>query len=167
MNDIYQKLSKLVPKRSASGSSHEMKSKSVDRLEVLSFSVALHLYMAFYLFLFKQGILQMLIYQIFATGALYGTFQYNFFSFFTHPFLHHHLHDIVIPQTVYTVVHLYLLTSGLPLYILFTGNIGFSIVSSQYFGNVEHEESRKIQSLLNIFVYLTKYFVHQMILLLF
>ncbi len=139
------------------------KSKIVDSVEVLSFSILLHMYMGFYLFLISQPFIAMIVYQAFVFGVSYSLFQYNFFYFIFHPFFQNHSKDIVMPQILYTFFHYYILFHNYPFYITIFMNIIMYHLSNSYFENTEHIESKKIRTFMNILVYFMKFFYIKMI----
>ncbi len=139
------------------------KSKVVDSVEILSFSTQLHLYMGFYLFLWNQPLIGMCIYQLFAFILTQSLFQYNFFSFIFHPFFKNHMKDIVLPQTLYTIFDYYILTTKYNHYFLIIMNMILYTFSNQYFQNIEHNDSKKVRTFMNILIYFLKFSYVQII----
>jgi hypothetical protein len=133
------------------------KSKIVDSVEILSFSTQLHLYMGFYLFLWNQPLIGMCIYQLFAFILTQSLFQYNFFSFVFHPFFKNHMKDIVLPQTLYTLFDYYILTTSYNHYFIIIMNMILYTFSNQYFKNIEHNDSKKVRTFMNILIYFLKF----------
>lgn len=133
------------------------KSQIVDSVEILSFSSQLHLYMGFYLFLWNQPFIGMCIYQLFAFILAQSLFKYNFFSFVFHPFFKNHMKDIVLPQTLYTIFDYYILTSKYNNYFIFLMNMILYTFSNEYFKNVEHHDSQKVRTFMNILIYFIKF----------
>ena len=146
---------------------HLVSSKVIDSMEVLSFSLLMHGYMGFYLFLFNQPFIAMAIYQAFACGLSYSLFQYNFFHFLFHPFFHSHLKDIVLPQTLYTLFHYYILFQNYPIYVTLFINMIMYHMSNSYFQDIEHNESKKIRTFMNLLAYFAKFFYMKMLYTLF
>jgi hypothetical protein len=139
------------------------RSKVIDSMEVLSFSIILHFYMGFYLFLMNQPFVAMMVYQAFICGISYSLFEYNFFYFVFHPFFKNHNKSIVLPQILYTLFHYYILLHSYPFYITIFINIVMYHLSNSYFHNIEHIESKKIRTFMNIFIYFLKFFYIKMI----
>jgi hypothetical protein len=139
------------------------KSQIVDSMEVLSFSLLMHAYMGFYLFLFQQPFIAMMIYQSFACGLSYSLLQYNFFHFIFHPFFQTHMQDIVLPQSLYTLFHYYILCNQYPFYVTLFINMMMYHVSNSYFHEIEHQESKKIRTFMNLIIYFAKFFYMKMI----
>ncbi len=137
-------------------------SQIIDSMEVLSFSLMLHSYMGFYIFLFQQPFISMMIYQAFAYGLSYSLFGYHFFQFIFHPFFRKHMKDIVLPQMLYTLFHLYILFQPYPLYITLLMNVCMYQMSGSYFHMCEHIESKRIRSVMNILIYFLKFFYLKM-----
>ena len=133
------------------------KSKIVDSVEILSFSTQLHLYMGFYLFLWSQPLIGMFIYQLFAYILTQSIFGYNFFSFVFHPFFKNHMNDIVLAQTLYTLFDYYILTTGYSNYFIIFMNMILYTFSNQYFENIEHNDSKKVRTFMNIIIYFLKF----------
>ncbi len=133
------------------------KSKVVDSVEILSFSSLLHLYMGFYIFLWNQPLIGMCIYQLFAFILAQSLFEYNFFSFIFHPFFKHHIQDIVLPQTLYTLFDYYILTTSYNNYFIIFMNIILYTFSNQYFKNIENNDSKKVRTFMNILIYFVKF----------
>ncbi len=133
------------------------KSKIVDSVEILSFSTQLHLYMGFYIFLWNQPFIGMFIYQLFAFILAQSLFQYNFFSFVFHPFFKDHIKDIVLPQTLYTIFDYYILTTSYNNYFIILMNMILYTFSNQYFKNIEHNDSKKVRTFMNIIIYFLKF----------
>lgn len=133
------------------------KSHIVDSVEILSFSSQLHLYIGFYLFLWNQPLIGMFIYQLFAFILTQSLFNYNFFSFVFHPFFKNHMKDIVLPQTLYTIFDYYILTTKYSNYFIVLMNIVLYTFSNQYFKNIEHNDSKKVRTFMNIVIYFIKF----------
>lgn len=133
------------------------KSHIVDSVEILSFSSQLHLYMGFYIFLLNQPLIGMFIYQLFAFILTQSIFNYNFFSFVFHPFFKTHIKDIVLPQTLYTLFDYYILTTSYSNYFIILMNIVLYTFSNQYFKNIEHNDSKKVRTFMNILIYFIKF----------
>jgi hypothetical protein len=133
------------------------KSKIVDSVEILSFSTQLHLYMGFYLFLWNQPFIGMCIYQLFAFILCKSLCDYNFFSFLLHPFFQNHMKDIVLPQTLYTIFDYYILTSKYNNYFILFMNMILFTFSNEYFKNIEHNDSQKVRTFINILIYFIKF----------
>ncbi len=153
-------MEQIKPKNNIESEDYDIsryKSKMVDSVEILSFSTQLHLYMGFYLFLWKQPIIGMCIYQLFAFILAQSLFQYNFFSFVFHPFFQNHMKDIVIPQALYTIFDYYILTANYNHYFIIFMNIVLYTFSNQYFNNIENNESKKVRTFMNILIYFLKF----------
>ncbi len=132
------------------------KSIVVDTMEILSFSLLLHLYSGFYIFLYNQHIIGMIIYQFFSYILLQSLFDYNFFSFVFHPFFRNHNKDIVLPQILYTLFNYYILTSKYNSYYILFLNLLIYSFSNKYFENIEQNESKKVRTFMNLITYLIK-----------
>lgn len=170
LNHFQNIIDKIKPKNSAEYAEEDQithKSRIVDSVEVLSFSILMHFYMGFYLFLFSQPFISMMVYQTFAYGISYSLFQYNFFDFVFHPFFINHSKDIVLPQILYTLFHYYILFQNYPFYITIFMNMIMYHLSNSYFQNIEHIESKKIRTFMNLLVYFAKFFYIKMIYYLF
>ncbi len=152
-------MEQIKPKNDIETEEHNLtfKSKIVDSVEILSFSTQLHLYMGFYLFLWNQPFIGMCIYQLFAFILTQSLFQYNFFSFIFHPFFKNHMKDIVLPQTLYTIFDYYVLTTTYNHYFLIIMNMILYTFSNQYFKNIEHNDSKKVRTFMNILIYFVKF----------
>ncbi len=171
IQDIYTQLKgvveALVPKDSSSDldgtTSQEpallAKSQVVDTMEVLSFSLLLHCYMTFYIYMMTQPWISIFIYQAFVLGVSYSFLQYNFFSFLFHPFFKTHVRDIVIPQSAYMLFHYYFLTTNYPYVVMIPLNMMIYHMTNHYFHFVEHPESRKVRTFVNLLLYFVKYFL--------
>ena len=133
------------------------KSKIVDSVEILSFSTQLHLYIGFYLFLWNQPLIGMCIYQLFAFILCKSLCDYNFFSFIFHPFFQNNVKDIVLPQTLYTIFDYYILTSKYNNYFILFMNMILFTFSNEYFKNMEHNDSQKVRTFMNILIYFVKF----------
>ncbi len=157
VQDVFHHIQNIVSEYKSENKYSYEESLVIDSVEVLSFSVLLHLYMSYYLFIIHQPLIAMLVYQAFTVGVCYTMFQYNFFSFIFHPYFKKHAKDIVFPQTVYTLFHYYLVSTNYPFYMMILLNIMVYSLCNRYFENVEHIESRKIRTFMNLFIYFIKF----------
>ncbi len=163
VGDFFHQFQNMMNSQSSSSNMNVEESQVMDSVEVLSFSLLLHGYMGFYLYLFQQPLLAMMIYQAFACGISYSLFQYNFFSFLFHPFFRKHHQSIVLPQMLYALFHYYILFQNYPFYITIFLNMLMYQLSNTYFEKVEHQESKKIRTFMNLFIYFVKFFYLKMI----
>ncbi len=71
--------------------------------------------------------------------------------------------DIVLPQTLYTIFDYYILTTTYNHYFLIIMNMILYTFSNQYFQNIEHNDSKKVRTFMNILIYFLKFSYVQII----
>ena len=101
-----------------------MKNTNIDIYELYSFSIYLHFYGFFYLFVFEQTFIKSLLINILLNLFTFFMFKYNFITFLGHKYWRQNLTDIAMPQLINSISNITLSS------ILDKGSYNILILSS-------------------------------------